>query len=65
MKDDKIPDHWSSMAPNAKYVLVKLEVNSVEFKEVEKLFRKTMKDEGVIVSIERVRNPFLWEKYCR
>ena len=53
------------MAPNSKYVRVKLEVNTMEFEEVEKLFRETMKDDKVIVSIDRVQNPFLWEKYCR
>lgn len=54
------------MAFDVKFVRVEVDVTSDEFKSVERLFRKTMKnDQSVIVSIERVQNPFLWEKYCR
>lgn len=54
------------MAPEAKFVRVSVEINSDEFKEIERLFRETMKvDKFKIVSIERVQNPFLWETYCR
>lgn len=65
MKERK-PSHWSSMAFGVKFMRVEVDVTSNEFKGVERLFRKTMKnDQAVIVSIERVQNPFLWEKYCR
>ena len=65
MKQHK-PSHWSSMASDVKFERVEVDVTSDEFKSVERLFRKTMKnDQAVIVSIERVQNPFLWEKYCR
>ena len=60
-----LPDHWSSMSSEKIYIRVKLEPSSKEFKIVERLFRHTMKDEGVIVEIKRLQNPFLWEKYCR
>ena len=53
------------MEPKEKFRRFKLEANSNEFEGVERLFRETMKEDKVIVSIERVQNPFLWEKYCR
>jgi len=65
MKNRKMPNHWSSMEPKEKFRRFKLEANSNEFEGVERLFRETMKEDKVIVSIERVQNPFLWEKYCR
>lgn len=61
-----IPKHWSPMPPNKQYERVRLwEPHSSEFKGVEQLFRRTMNDYVTIVSIERVQNPFLFEKYCR
>ena len=53
------------MEPKEKFRRFKLEANSSEFEGVERLFRETMKEDKVIVSVERVQNPFLWEKYCR
>ncbi|XP_078361818.1 uncharacterized protein LOC144646153 [Oculina patagonica] len=60
-----IPSHWSSMRPSAQYTRVRLDASSAEFKDVGQLFRKTMNDQAKIKSIERVQNPFMWEKYCR
>ena len=54
------------MTSGEKYKRVKLKPNSDEFKGVETLFRKTVTEErAIITSIERVQNPFMWEKYCR
>ena len=53
------------MASNTTYIRVKLDPNSSEFNEVEKLFRKTMKNDKIIVSIELVQHPFFSEAYCR
>ena len=64
-KDDRIPHHWSSEASDTSYTRVKAESDSSEFKEVETLFRKTMKEDKMIDSFERVENLFLWETYSR
>ena len=60
-----MPSHWSSMPPTRKYQRVPLSRLSDEFKEVEKLFKKFIKRSVLIVGIERVQNPFMWEKYQR
>ena len=60
-----MPSHWSSMPLTRKYQRVPLSRRSDEFKEVEKLFKKSIKRNVVIVGIERVQNPFMWEKYQR
>ncbi|XP_073241982.1 uncharacterized protein [Porites lutea] len=59
------PNHWSSMQSKRQYQRVSLSRLSEEFKEVEKLFKKSIKRSVVIVGIERVQNPFMWEKYQR
>ncbi|XP_078378734.1 uncharacterized protein LOC144661781 [Oculina patagonica] len=64
-RHDRKPIHWSSTASGTSYTRVKVAPGSSEFKEVETLFRKTMKDDKIIDSVERVENPFLWETYCR
>lgn len=61
----KVPSHWSSMPPKTQYKRVLLTTNSSEFKEVETLFMKTIKKTVVIKSIERVQNPYMWDKYQR
>lgn len=53
------------MLPSAQHTRVPVDTHSAEFKDVEQLFRKTMNDQAVIKTIERVQNPFMWEKYCR
>ena len=60
-----VPIHWSSMPPDGQYIRVMLTTSSKEYKEVEQLFRKSMNDHISIERIERVQNPFMWEKYCR
>ena len=60
-----MPSHWSSMLSKRQYQRVPLSRLSEEFKEVEKLFKKSIKRGVVIVGIERVQNPFMWEKYKR
>ena len=65
-KAEKLPANWCPMAPKEQYKRVELDPNSTEFRDVETLFRKTMEtDVSIIATIERVQNPFLWEKYCR
>ena len=53
------------MPPDGQYIRVMLTTSSKEYKEVEQLFRKSMNDHISIERIERVQNPFMWEKYCR
>ena len=53
------------MPPNSQYERVSLFSHEEEYKTVEQLFRRTMNDSFRIQSIERVQNPFMWEKYCR
>ncbi|KAJ7337280.1 poly ADP-ribose polymerase [Desmophyllum pertusum] len=62
---DKVPSHWSSMPSDEQYKRVALTAMSSEYKEVEMLFKRTMKKNVTINSIERVQNPFMWEKYQR
>ena len=64
-KDSHLPSNWSLMPSNTQYVRVRLSRSSQEFKDVEKLFRKSMKRSVEILKIERVQNPFMWEKYQR
>ncbi|XP_068694756.1 uncharacterized protein [Montipora foliosa] len=55
--------HWSSMPPNASYYCTS--VDPLEFKKLEQLFRRTMKDYAKIIAINGVQNLGLMEKYCR
>lgn len=64
-KDSHLPSNWSSMLSNAHCERVSLSCSSEEFKDVEKLFKGTMKHSVKILKIERVQNPFMWEKYQR
>ncbi|XP_067017320.1 serine-rich adhesin for platelets-like isoform X2 [Acropora muricata] len=64
-KDSHLPSNWSSMPSETQYKRVCLSCFSEEFKDVEKLFRKSMKRSVEILKIERVQNPFMWEKYQR
>lgn len=61
----KVPSYWSPMPVNMQYKRVPLSAISSEYEDVEKLFKKTMERTVVISSIERVQNPFMWEKYQR
>ena len=53
------------MPPNEQYRRVPLSTVTSEYQEVEKLFQNTIKKSVVIWSIERVQNPFMWDKYQR
>ena len=64
-KDSHLPSNWSSMPSKTQYKRISLSCLSEEFKDVEKLFRKSMKRSVEILKIERVQNPFMWEKYQR
>ena len=64
-KDSPLPSNWSFMSPETQYDRVPLSCLSDEFKDVEKIFRKSMKRSVEILKIERVQNPFMWEKYQR
>ena len=64
-KDSHLPSNWSSMPFKTQYKRVSLSCSSEEFKDVEKHFRKSMKRSVEVLKIERVQNPFMWEKYQR
>ena len=53
------------MPPDTQYIRVTLTTSSQEYKEVEQLFQKSINNHTSIERIERVQNPFMWEKYCR
>ena len=53
------------MPSTMQYKRVPLSGRSGEFKQVEKLFRESIERRVVIIGIERVQNPFMWEKYQR
>ena len=64
-KDSHLPSKWSSMPSETQYKRVSMSCLSPEFKDVEKLFKESMKRSVKILKIERVQNPFMWEKYQR
>lgn len=60
------PSHWTSMPPKSDYYRARIDRSSLEFKELESLFRMTMKDYEVRIGyIDRVQNLYMMEKYCR
>ena len=63
--DSHMSSKWSSMPSGTQYKRVSLSCLSQEFKDVEKLFKGSMKRSVKILKIERVQNPFMWEKYQR
>ncbi|XP_068694762.1 zinc finger CCCH-type antiviral protein 1-like [Montipora foliosa] len=65
MKTFQLPAHWSSMPSETQHKRVPLSSLSEEFKDVEKLFRKSITKSVEILRIERVQNSFMWEKYQR
>ena len=58
-----IPGHWSQYM--TRYQRVWISPYSDEFELVEELFRNSIEQSVTIISIERVQNPFMWEKYQR
>ena len=59
------PRHWSHMPSTRPYQRVQLSPNTDEFKEIEELFKNSFMWSVEILSIERVQNPYEWEKYQR
>ena len=59
------PSHWSHMPSTTPYRLVRLSPITDEFKEIEKLFKNSFTWSVEILAIERVQNPYEWEKYQR
>ena len=58
-----IPSHWCPMPPNVKHYRASVDPSSVEFKDLEKLFKRTMNYFAVIKNIQRVQNLVMMEKY--
>ena len=59
------PSNWASMPSTKEYTRVTLSTVSSEYKEVERLFKSSIKKRVVIRRIERVQNSFMWGKYQR
>ncbi|CAH3184147.1 unnamed protein product [Porites lobata] len=59
------PSHWSHMQSTTPYQRVQLSPTTDEFKEIEELFKNSFKWSVEILAIERVQNPYEWEKYQR
>ena len=53
------------MPSDEQYRRVPLTTTSSEYKKMERLFKKSVRKHVVIKGIERVQNPFMWEKYQR
>ena len=53
------------MPSDTQYRRVPLTSTSSEYIEMETFFKKTVNKSVVIKGIERVQNPFMWEKYQR
>jgi len=59
------PSNWSKMPSTRPYQRVQLSPTTDEFKEIEELFKNSFKWSVEVLSIERVQNPYEWEKYQR
>ena len=61
-----ISSHWTRISPETKVERITLSRDSQEFLEVRKRFYKTMpEDEKVIMKIQRVQNPYMWDRFQR
>lgn len=61
-----LPLDWTAIANDEEYIRVPLALGSDGFKLAKSLFVKSMPEsKATILAIERVQNPFLWEKYAR
>jgi hypothetical protein len=56
------PDHWDTMKKGEQDALVTLNVSSIEYRNILRLWNKTMSSRR-IVKIQRVQNLFLWQRY--
>ena len=62
----RFPSQWTTVPETEQFIRVDLLPHSEQYKLVESLFRQSVSDtKASIASIERVQNPFLWEKYAR
>ncbi|XP_036376228.1 protein mono-ADP-ribosyltransferase PARP12-like [Megalops cyprinoides] len=58
-----VPQHWDKAAlPDFTYKLVTLSSSTMEYRQVEQLFKQTM-PASTIHSIQRVQNPSLWRVF--
>ena len=61
-----VPPDWTTVPDDADYIRVPLPSGSDKFKLTESLFRQSLSEnKATILAIERVQNPFMWEKYAR
>ena len=61
-----LPPQWTSVPEDEEYIRVPLSASSDQFKLAESLFRQSMSEnKATILAIDRVQNPFMWEKYAR
>ncbi|XP_049616582.1 protein mono-ADP-ribosyltransferase PARP11 isoform X1 [Syngnathus scovelli] len=58
-----VPCHWERINTDEPYQLVQLGRDTYEFKEVARLYERTM--DRPIKSIQRIQNLDLWEFFCR
>ncbi|XP_067828123.1 protein mono-ADP-ribosyltransferase TIPARP-like [Heptranchias perlo] len=60
------PETWIPMDPNVDFIKVPMALDDKAYRVVYNLFHKTMLEtKFVILSISRVQNQFLWDKYTR
>uniref|UniRef100_A0AAJ7TJQ5 Poly [ADP-ribose] polymerase n=2 Tax=Petromyzon marinus TaxID=7757 RepID=A0AAJ7TJQ5_PETMA len=60
------PSTWVPMDPGVDFVRVTLEPAERAYRAAYRLFHQTVSEtKALVLGIERVQNPFLWEKYCR
>ncbi|XP_068723460.1 uncharacterized protein [Montipora capricornis] len=61
----RFPLQWTIVPEDVEYICVPLSTGSDEFKLAESYFHRSMSNKAAILGIERVQNPFMWEKYAR
>ncbi|XP_067880034.1 protein mono-ADP-ribosyltransferase TIPARP-like [Heterodontus francisci] len=60
------PETWIPMDPSVDFIKVPMALDDKAYRVVYSLFHKTMLEtKFVILSIQRVQNQFLWDKYSR
>ena len=61
-----LPSNWSAVPPGEDYIRVQLSAASDEYQGVYRQFASSIQNvEATVLRIERVQNPFMWEKYTR
>ncbi|XP_015779748.1 PREDICTED: TCDD-inducible poly [ADP-ribose] polymerase-like [Acropora digitifera] len=62
----RFPLQWAPVREDVDYSRHPLSMSFPEFKLAESCFRKSIpQGKATIIAIERVQNPFMWEKYAR